>query len=124
MKPILIFIAFLPLFAVQAQRLPSRVQGSPYPLSAVPDRLYLTSENYSPSENVALQTLMGVIAHVKPEILRDLSGHRDLVEKAGVTIDNTYYSNFPGLLAHFSNRLAGYILCNAKDRSTNVAISL
>lgn len=114
----------MPLFAVQAQRLPSRVQGSPYPLSAVPDRLYLTSENYSPSEKVALQTLMGVIAHVKPEILRDLSGHRDLVEKAGVTIDNTYYSNFPGLLAHFSNRLAGYILCNAKDKSTNVAISL
>jgi hypothetical protein len=124
MKPILIFIALFPLLTVQAQRKPLRVQGSPYPLSAVPNRLYLTSENYSPSEKVALQTLMGVTARVKPEILRDLSGHRGLVEKAGVTIDDTYYTNFPGLLAHFSNRLSGYILCNAKDRSTNVAISL
>ena len=123
MKPFLIFIALFPLL-VQAQRTPPRVQGSPYPFSAVPDRLYLTSENYSPAEKVALQTLMGVIARVKPEILRDLSGHRGLVEKTGVTIDDTYYTNFPGLLAHFSNRLSGYILCNAKDHSTNVAISL
>ncbi|TWI86395.1 PA14 domain-containing protein [Chitinophaga japonensis] len=107
-----------------AQPVPDRVQGSPYPYTAVPDRLYLTSENYSPSERVALQTLMGVIAQEKPEILRDISGHRGLVEKTGITIDDTYYTNFPGLLAHFAGRLDGYILCNAKDRSTNVAISL
>lgn len=110
-----LFIVLMPLLSVQAQT---------YPTSAVPDRLFLTSENYAPSERVALQTLMGVIAQVKPEILRDTYGHRALVEKAGVTIDQTYYNNFPGLLAHFSGRLAGYILCNQKDRSTNVAISL
>jgi hypothetical protein len=124
MKRILLLIVLMPVLAAHAQRVPTRVPGSPYPLSAVPDRLYLTSENYSPSERVALQTLQGVIARSKPEILRDLSGHRGLVEKAGISIDDTYYTNFPGLLAHFSNRLSGYILCNAKDRSTNVAISL
>lgn len=104
----------------QAQRVP----GSPFPFSAVPTTLFLTSENYAPSERIALQTLMGVIAQVKPEILRDTYGHRALVEKAGIAIDQTYYNNFPGLLAHFSGRLAGYILCNQKDKSTNVAISL
>lgn len=102
----------------------SRVPGSPYPFSAMPDRLFLTSEDYAPSEKVALQTLMGVLAQDKPEILRDTHGHRELVENAGVTIDDTYYNDFPGLLAHFSDRLDGYILCNLKDRSTNVAISL
>lgn len=112
------------VLSANAQTVPPRVQGSLYPRTAVPDRLFLTSENYSPSERVAVQTLMGVIAQTRPEILRDLSGHRGLAARAGVTIDDTYYTNFPGLLAHFSNRLAGYILCNAKDRSTNVAISL
>ncbi|MBC9797100.1 PA14 domain-containing protein [Sinomicrobium weinanense] len=107
----------------EAQTIP-RVEGSPYPFSAVPDRLFLTSENYSPSERVALQTLMGVIAKDKPEILRDIYGHRTLVENAGVIIDDTYYTDFPGLLARFSDRLDGYILCHPKDRSTNAAISL
>jgi hypothetical protein len=110
-----LLIVLMPLLSVQAQT---------YPTSAVPDRLFLTSENYAASERVALQTLMGVIAQVKPEILRDTYGHRALVEKAGVIIDQTYYNNFPGLLSHFSGRLAGYILCNPKDRTTNVAISL
>jgi hypothetical protein len=108
----------------QAQTLPPRVPGSPYPVSAVPDSLFLTSENYTVSERVALQTLMGVIAQTKPAILRDLSGHRGIVEKAGVKINTTYYNNFPGLLSFFASRLSGYILCNQKDRSTNVAISL
>jgi hypothetical protein len=106
----------------QAQTL--RVPGSPYPVSAVPDSVFLTSENYTVSERVALQTLQGVIAQTKPAILRDLSGHRALVEKAGIKVNDAYYNNFPGLLAFFANRLSGYILCNQKDRSTNVAISL
>jgi hypothetical protein len=119
-----LLFALMPLLLVRAQTRPPRVAGSPFPVSAVPDTLFLTSENYSLSERVALQTLMGVIAQTKPAILRDLSGHRALVEKAGVKINDTYYTNFGGLLTHFSSRLAGYILCNQKDRSTNVAISL
>jgi hypothetical protein len=114
---VLLFLSGLPL---QAQTIPP----NPYLHTAVPERLYLTSEQYAPSEKVALQTLMGVIAQTKPEILRDVSGHRALVAGAGIRIDTTYYNNFAGLLDHFSKRLAGYILCNSKDRSTNVAISL
>lgn len=123
MKKQLVFfwaLLFLSVLSLSAQTIPS----NPYLHSAVPDRLYLTSEKYTPSEKVALQTLMGVIAQTKPEILRDVSGHRALVEGAGVRIDTTYYNNFTSLLDHFSKRLAGYILCNPKDRSTNVAISL
>lgn len=112
------------LFVATRAQTPQRVQGSPYPFTSRPDTLFLTSENYLPSEKVALQTLMGVIAQIKPEILRDTYGHRALVEKAGVVINQTYYNNFPGLLSHYANRLTGYILCNQKDKSTNVAISL
>lgn len=114
----------MPVLFAQAQTLPPRVPGSPYPVSAVPDSLFLTSENYTVSERVALQTLMGVIAQTKPAILRDLSGHRGIVEKTGIKINTTYYNNFPGLLTFFASRLSGYILCNQKDKSTNVAISL
>ncbi|ASZ13315.1 RICIN domain-containing protein [Chitinophaga pendula] len=109
---------------VKAQQTPARVPGSPYPATAVPDRLFLTSENYTASQRIALQTLMGVTARTKPEILRDMYGHRQLVEKAGITVDDRYYMDFSGLLTHFAGRLTGYILCNPKDRSTNVAISL
>lgn len=117
-----LLVVCLPVLLSQAQTL--RVPGSPYPVSAVPDSVFLTSENYAVSERVALQTLQGVIAQTKPAILRDLSGHRALVEKAGIKVNDAYYNNFPGLLAFFANRLSGYILCNQKDRSTNVAISL
>lgn len=117
-----LLIVLWPVLFAQAQA--PRVPGSPFPLSAVPDTLYLTSENYAPSEKIALQTLMGVLAQTKPAILRDILGHRTMVENAGVSINDSYYTNFPGLLTHFANRLSGYILCNQKDKSTNVAISL
>lgn len=119
-----LLIVWMPMLFSQAQTQPPRVPGSPFPLSAVPDTLFLTSENYGPSEKVALQTLMGVLAQTRPAILRDISGHRTLVENAGVKINDTYYTNFPRLLSRFANKLAGYILCNQKDKSTNVAISL
>ncbi|MGS2761883.1 PA14 domain-containing protein [Sinomicrobium sp. M5D2P9] len=118
-----ILAGILSVLCAAAQTVP-RVEGSPYPFSAVPDHLFLTSENYAPSEIIALQTLMGVTAKDKPEILRDIYGHRGLVENTGITVDDTYYMDFPGLLEHFADRLDGYILCNPKDRSTNVAISL
>ncbi len=111
-------------FRLLAQPTLHRVAGSPYPYSSVPGRLYLTSENYSYSEKISLQTLMGIIAKTKPEILRDIYGHRQIVEKAGIPFSDEFYTNYPGLLAHFKDRLTGYILCNARDTSTNVAISL
>jgi len=100
-----------------------RVEGSPYPYSTAPDKLYLTSENYSYSQKIALQSLQGGLAKTKPEILRDVHGHRAVVGKY-VPIDVTYYNNFQGLLTKFAGRFAGYILCDAKQSSTNVAFSL
>ena len=110
---------------ITAQSSIRRIQGSPYPYSTPPDLLYVTSEtNYSYSEKIALQSLQGVIAQTKPEILRDMYGNKALMTRLGIKMDNTYYSGFPGLLKHFASRLAGYILCDAKQNSTNVAFSL
>lgn len=102
-----------------------RIQGSPYPFSSQPDRLYLTSETFSYSQIIAVQSLQGILAKTKPEILRDIYGHKTLLAKQpGITIDQTYYTNFSGLLAHFANKVNGYILCTAKESSVNVAVSL
>ena len=101
-----------------------RVPGSPYPYSTIPDKLYLVEDNRDVAQRVALQTLMGVIAQEKPEILIDTFGHLEFVEKAGIPVDRTYYNDFSGLLQNFASRLSGYFLCNTMDASTNVAISL
>jgi len=119
-----VYIFFCIFSTLSAQPTIQRVDGSPYPFSSPPDRLYLTSENYSYSQRIALQTLQGILAKTKPEILRDIHGHRAIVTKQGVTVDATYYSNFQGLLTKFAKRCTGYILCDAKQNSTNVAISL
>lgn len=125
MRVITLFCVLLSCFfsPLTAQTL-QRIEGSPYPYSTPPDTLYLTSENYTYSQRIALQSLQGVLAKTKPEILRDIHGVKDLVIKQGIKIKDTYYSDFQGLLTHFSSRLAGYILCDAKQSSTNVAISL
>lgn len=102
----------------------SRVEGSPYPVAVQkPDRLYLTSESYSYSQKITLLSLQGMLARTKPEILRDAHGHAGVLENY-VTIDRTYYNNFSGLLARYANRFSGYILCEAKTASVNVAYSL
>ena len=116
-------VIFFFLLNLSAQPTIQRVQGSPYPYSAAPDKLYLTSENYSYSQKITVQTLQGILAKTKPEILRDTHGHRAVIGKY-VPIDVTYYNNFQGLLTKYASRLSGYILCDAKAASTNVAISL
>lgn len=110
-------------FHLAAQPSINRVEGSKYRYSAKPDKLYLTSESYTYSQKIALQTIQGGLAKTKPEILRDAHGHKSVVEKY-ISIDQTYYNNFQGLLNKFASRFAGYILCDAKQSSTNVAISL
>lgn len=119
----LFFLIFFFALNLSAQPTIQRVVGSPYPASNAPDKLYLTSENYSYSQKIALQSLQGILAKTKPEILRDAHGHRAVVGKY-VPIDVTYYNNFQGLLTKYASRLTGYILCDAKAASTNVAISL
>ena len=102
----------------------TRVANSPYPVATQqPDKLYLTSENFSYSQKITLQSLQGMLARTKPEILRDTHKHVDLLPE-NITVDRSYYSNFNGLLAHFANRFDGYILCESKTHSVNVAFSL
>lgn len=102
----------------------NRVEGSPYPVAAQkPDRLYLTSESFGYSQKITLLSLQGMLARTKPEILRDAHGHAAVLENY-VTIDRTYYNNFSGLLTRYANRFSGYILCEAKTASVNVAYSL
>ena len=120
----MLFHALLASTFLQAQSVGHRVDGSPYPISNPPARVFLTSETFTLPEKVTLQTLQGITAKTKPEILRDAHDHKLIMQKAGIPIDETYYRNFPGLLRHFAPRIQGYILCNAKDKSTNVAISL
>jgi hypothetical protein len=102
----------------------ARIEGSPYPAATqTPDRLYLTSESFAYSQKIALQSLQGMLARTKPEILRDTHGHAGILESY-VTIDRTYYNNFNGLLARYADRFDGYILCEARTSSVNVAFSL
>lgn len=122
-----IFISCLLLtfsVALYAQSTISRIEDSPYPAAAQkPDRLYLTSENFSYSQKIALQSLQGMLARTKPEILRDTHGHANIISDL-MTIDRTYYNNFNGLLARYADRFDGYILCEARTSSVNVAFSL
>jgi hypothetical protein len=125
MKRTILFYALLfGLNSLFAQQNISRVEGSPYPMaSSIPDRLYLTSENFSYSQKITLQSLQGMLAREKPEILRDVHGHSGILENY-VTIDRSYYTNFNGLLARYTGRFDGYILCEARTSSVNVAFSL
>ncbi len=103
--------------------------GSPYPVSQIPDTVYLVGlANVSDGQLLAILTLQGMLAKTKPEIYIDMGGGyttwmQDLENNYGVVFKNTYYSDFPGLIAHFKNRIGGYFLCNVGDSSTNVAIS-
>jgi len=107
-----------------AQDSNNRIAGSPYPFSSKPDTLYLTSENYSFAEKVSLNSLMGLLAKTKPRILRDANNIRQLVSESGIVITDSFYADYPGLVKRLANQISGYILCNSKDHSTNVAISL
>ncbi|MDR0415045.1 MAG: RICIN domain-containing protein [Prevotellaceae bacterium] len=121
-KYVIAFFLFAGVAGANAQPL-SRTEGSPYPASAAPDKLYLTSESWSYSQKVALQSLQGMLARTKPEILRDMHDHAAVVGSV-VPLDRTYYSNFSALLARYANRFDGYILCKARTSSVNVAFSL
>ncbi|MDP4277474.1 MAG: GxGYxYP family putative glycoside hydrolase [Bacteroidota bacterium] len=124
MRNVLLLIVFCFITAnIPAQSI-RRVEGSPYPCSTPPTRLYLTSENFSPSQCFAVESLQGIIAKTKPEILRDVNGYKTLLAAEGITIDETYVNDFAGLLAKFAPRLNGYILCTYKQSSSNVAMSL
>ena len=124
MKKFLLLTCLLNIsLGIFAQQNITRVEGSPYPASSVPDKLFLTSESFSYSQKIALQSLQGMLARTKPEILRDSHGHAKMLEDI-ITIDRTYYNNFNGLLGRYADRFNGYILCESRTASVNVAFSL
>jgi len=104
----------------------SRVENSPFPGSAKPDTLFYTSNSMAESEIFATGSLSGILAKKKPMILQWQYFHQEIVREQGIgyKILNTYSNNFAGLLKFFAKRLNGYILCDPKTSSSNVAASL
>ena len=118
-----ILLILISAFCV-AQNSDNRIKGSPYPFSSMPDTLFLTSENFSFAEKVSLHSMMGLLARSKPRILRDVNNNRHLVEEAGIVVIDSFYQHYAKLLNRFASHFSGYILCKAKDRSANVALSI
>jgi len=104
----------------------SRVENSPFPGSTKPDTLFYTSNSMAESEIFATGSLSGILARKKPMILQWQYFHQEIVREQGVgyKIFSTYSNNFAGLLKFFAKRLSGYILCDPKSSSANVAASL
>ena len=130
-RTIIIVIIFLFLsINLSASNIISRVAGSPYPFSNIPDTIYIVKDNaYSEAERFSTQTLQGLLAKEKPMIYRDRGvGYtlwlKDLINNYNIIVDSTYYSDFTGLITKFKNRIDGYILCDLHTNSSNVALSI
>ncbi|MDR3628223.1 MAG: GxGYxYP family putative glycoside hydrolase [Ignavibacteriaceae bacterium] len=109
---------------------PTRLQGSPYPVSQKPDTLFVINDNnFSDTELLTIQTLQGILAQTKPRIYRVRGdGYplwlNDLKSYYEVTTNYTYSADLKGLLSHFKNEINGYLLTDGTQPSVNVAISL
>ena len=124
----LLFIVFICLpFFMYSQGI-SRIGNSPYPATATPDTLFMVNINsFSVTQRLAVVTLQGLLARVKPQIMLNLGavGYiNDLHTEYGVTYDSTYFTDFRGLINHFKPQFSGYILCKDNDTTTNTAISI
>ncbi len=104
----------------------SRVEGSPFPGTNKPDTLFYTGKSMTDSEVFATGSLSGILAKKKPMILQWQYFHQEIVRESGLgfKIFDTYSNDFTGLLRFFAKRLNGYILCDPKSASANVAASL
>lgn len=122
----LLFFSIMTCSIVLSQNV-SRVEGSPFPGSLKPDTLYYTGKSMTDSEVFATGSLSGILARKKPMILQWQYFHQEIVREAklsGIKVFDTYSNDFLGLLKFFSKRLNGYILCDPKLASSNVAASL
>jgi hypothetical protein len=106
----------------------SRIGNSPYPTSVTPDTLFMVNmAAMSQTQQLTVVTLQGLTARVKPKIMVNLgtTGYiTDLTNNYGIVYDSAYFTDFRGLITHFSAGLNGYILCNNDDSSTDAAISI
>ncbi len=108
-----------------------RIEGSPYPVSTTPSELFVINDwGWGESKRFTTITLQGLLAKTGSTMIYNVSGTGyaiwldDLVTHFGVYTDSTYYNDFEGLIEHFKNDFSGYILCDLKDNSSNVAVSL
>ncbi len=108
----------------------NRIENSIYPSSSIPDTLYVIQDlNHTEQELFLVQSLQGILAKSKPKIFRERgSGSsiwiNDLVQNYNVTRIDSFDNNLTELIEMFTEELNGYILCNAFDESSNIAISL
>lgn len=112
------------------QQQADRLDGSPFPVSSIPDSIFIVKDShYNEAELLTINTLQGVLAKETPQIYRDYgTGYsiwlQDFSENYPVKIDTTFLSDFEGLIEHFKDSIAGYVLCNLHDSSSNTAISI
>jgi len=113
-----------------AQQQAHRLEGSPFPVSSIPEYIYVVDDSYfSQNELLTINTLQGVLAKKTPIIYRDYgSGYsvwlQLMKDNYAVNIDTTFSKDFNGLINHFKDSISGYILCNLHDSSSNAAISI
>jgi len=121
----LLLLSFF-IYSVGTAQQVSRFEGSPFMGTTMPDTLFYTGKNMAESEVFATGSLSGILARKKPMILQWQYFHQEIVRESslGIKIIETYSNNFPGLLKFFAKRLNGYILCDPKMASSNVAASL
>jgi hypothetical protein len=109
----------------------ARIPDSPYPVSFTPEKIYVINDwGWGDAKRFTTITLQGHAARSGKSMIYNESGtgHMlwvdDLVEKHYVTEDKSFYDDFEGLVTHFKDLFDGYILCDLKDNSSNVAVSL
>lgn len=123
------FLLFLCFGFSNAQDVPDRVKGSPYPASSIIDTLYVVNDHhFSEAERLTIQTLQGLLAKQKPAIYRNRGGGYaiwldQLIAEHGIIADYSFNEDFDGLMHHFKNAISGYIICRLHDASSNAAIS-
>jgi len=111
---------------------PTRISGSPYPVSQRPDTLFIINEsNFTATQLLTIKSLQGILAQTKPRIYCILNSGdsysiwlTDLQKNYGVVADYTYQNDFSGLLNHFKDFIKGYILTYTTQPSIHVAFSL
>lgn len=108
----------------------SRINGSPFPVSAFPDTIFVVEDsNFTESQLFTINSLQGILAKEKPAIYRDHGqGYsmwiKDIKDHYPVVVDDHFSNDFGGLIEHFKSRILGYVLSNLHDNSSNTAISV
>jgi len=115
---------------VSANEHSDRISGSPYPVSSIPDTIFVIQDNnFTESELFTINSLQGLLAKEKPMLYRDHGqGYslwiKDIGKNYPVILDNRFSNNFTGLINYFKGKISGYVLSNLHDNSSNTAISI